>query len=318
MNKKRNELNILYLVNRKTFLTKMSRVRFHGCKALAKICNFKYWGIGWKDYDKELSVQKNLDKLNQQFDIVFAYKPLELNKFKDIKFPKGIRYNEMYEINKTLAEIKRSGAQFVVCHHKNDYLDYLKMKIPNVHLVYVGHCAEKTIFKNYHLPYKYDILIAGRIKDHYPLRNKFIRLLPELKKKYNCYQYPHPGYDHPDSHTDKYLIEMASAINQSKIILTDTGKPRSRYGKYIEIPMCGTSAICGDLPDDDADDYSYVINVSVNMSDQQIIDTISYYLDNETERQKKINLGIEFSKNYTQEHYAQRLLTEIHKFLSLC
>ena len=59
---------------------------------------------------------------------------------------------------------------------------------------------------------------------------------------------------------------MASAINNSKITLTDTGIPRSRYGKYIEFPMCGTSAICGDLPEDDADDYSFVINVNNNMN----------------------------------------------------
>ena len=31
------------------------------------------------------------------------------------------------------------------------------------------------------------------------------------------------------------LIDMANVINQSKIVLTDTGLPRSRYGKYIEI-----------------------------------------------------------------------------------
>lgn len=315
MNNTNKNLNILYLVNRKTYLTKMSRVRFHGCNALSKLSNFKYWGVGWENYNQVLTVQENLDNLNENFDIVFAYKPLELKDFKDIKYPKGIRYNEMFDIKWTLKEIKESGAQFVVCHHENDYQDYLKMNIPNIHLIYVGHCAEKTIFKNYHLPYKYDILVAGRVAKRYPLRQRFLTVLSELQKKYNCYQYPHPGYDHPDSHTDRYLIEMAKAINQSKIVLTDTGIPRSRYGKYIEIPMCGTSAICGDLPNDDADDYGYVINVSVEMSDQEMIDTISYYLDNESERQKKISEGIQFASNYTQEHYAERLLKEINKFL---
>lgn len=315
MNNTNKNLNILYFVDRKTYLTKMSRVRFHGCNALSKLCDFKYWGVGWENYNQELTVQENLDNLNENFDIVFAYKPLELKNFKDIKYPKGIRYNEMFDIKWTLKEIKDSGSQFVVCHHENDYQDYLKMNIPNIHLVYVGHGAEKTIFKNYHLPYKYDILVAGRVAKRYPLRQRFLTILPELQKKYNCYQYPHPGYDHPDSHTDRYLIEMAKAINQSKIVLTDTGIPRSRYGKYIEIPMCGTSAICGDLPNDDADDYGYVINVSFEMSDQEIIDTISYYLDNESERQKKVSEGIQFASNYTQEHYAERLLKEINKFL---
>ena len=102
-----------------------------------------------------------------------------------------------------------------------------------------------------------------------------------LKKKYKCHQHPHPGYDLKDAHTDRYLKEMAIAINKARITLTDTGLPRSRYGKYIEIPMCGTSAICGDLPDDKADDYSYVIEVTNSMTAQEIFNKICYYLDNE-------------------------------------
>ena len=51
------------------------------------------------------------------------------------------------------------------------------------------------------------------------------------------------------------------------------------------------------------------------MTDQQIIDKISYYLDNEEERLKKVNKGIQFSNNYTQVHYAERLLHEIEEFL---
>ena len=109
---------------------------------------------------------------------------------------------------------------------------------------------------------------------------------------------------------------MACAINKSRITLTDTGIPRSRYGKYIEIPMCGTSALCGDLPDDNADDYSFVIEVNNNMSDQQIIDKISYYLENEDKRLQKVEEGKIFASNYTQKHYAKRLLEKIESFLA--
>ena len=50
---------------------------------------------------------------------------------------------------------------------------YKKMNIPNVKFVYVGHCAEKTIFKNYNrIPKEYDILISRLLYGsyHYPLR----------------------------------------------------------------------------------------------------------------------------------------------------
>ena len=309
-------MKILFLVNKQTYHTKMSRVRFHGIGALEKIATVKYWGLNWENYNPKLTVQQNLDNMQDKFDICIAYKPLELKNFKDINIPKCIRYNEMYNINWTLKEIKESGSQLVICHHLNDCEQYQKMNIPNVKFVYIGHCAEKTIFKNYNTPKEYDVLIAGCISSHYPLRNKFLRLLPQLKKKYKCHQHPHPGYDLNDAHTDRYLKEMAIAINKARITLTDTGLPRSRYGKYIEIPMCGTSAICGDLPDDKADDYSYVIEVTNSMTAQEIFDKISYYLDNEDKRLEKVQKGIEFASNYTQEHYAERLMKEIKLFLN--
>ena len=309
-------MKILFLVNKNTYDIKMSRVRFHGIRALEKLADVKYWGLNWANYDANITLQENLDNMQDKFDICIAYKPLELKNFKDINIPKCIRYNEMYNIEWTLKEIKESGSQLVICHHLNDCEQYQKMNIPNIKFVYVGHCAEKSIFKNYNLKKEHDILIAGCISSHYPLRNKFLRLLPYLKQNYKCHQHPHPGYDLTDAHTDRYLKEMAVAINKARITLTDTGLPRSRYGKYIEIPMCGTSAICGDLPDDKADDYSYVIEVTNSMTAQEIFDKISYYLDNEDKRLEKVKKGIEFASNYTQEHYAERLLKEINEFLN--
>lgn len=308
-------MKVLYLVSKRTYILKMSRVRFHGIKALSKLCDVHYSGIGWEDYNNDLTVQENIDNINLNFDLVIVYKPLEYKEFKNIKITKCIRYNEMYDINWTLKEIKDSGSQLVICHHLNDCEQYKKMNIPNVKFVYIGHCSEKTIFKNLNLKPEYDIMIAGCISPHYPLRNRFIRLLPQLKQKYKCYIHPHPGYDLQDAYTDRYLKEMAKSINKSRITLTDTGKPRSRYGKYIEIPMCGSSAICGDLPDDNADDYSYIIEVNNNMTDMEIINKISYYLDNEDKRLEKVVKGVKFAQNYTQEHYAERLLKEINVFL---
>ena len=309
-------MKVLFLVNKDTYMNKMSRVRFHGIEALSKFIELRMWGLNWDNYNSNWTVQQNLDNMQEKFDIVIAYKPLELKNFKDIKPIKCIRYNEMYDVEWTLKEIRESGSQLVICHHLNDCEQYQKMNIPNVKFVYIGHCAEKTIFKNYNMDYKYDITIAGCISPHYPLRNRFLRVMPILQTKYKCHIHPHPGYDLRDAHTNRYLIEMAKVVNQSKIVLTDTGKPRSRYGKYIEIPMCGKAAVCGDIPDDNADDYSYVIEVNVNMSDKDILDRISYYLINEDARMEKVKKGIEFSKNYTQEHYAERLLKEIKEFIN--
>ena len=310
-------MKILYLVNKKTYDTKMSRVRFHGIRALEKIASVRYWGLNWPNYNENLTVQKNLDNIQDKFDLCIVYKPLELKNFKDINIPKCIRYNEMWNVEWTLKEIKESGSDLVICHHFNDYKKYSNMNLLNVKFVYIGHGAEKSIFKNLQLKKKYDILLAGAISSyHYPLRSMFLKLLPYFKKKYEVHIHKHPGYDLNDAHTDRYLKDYANKINQSRIVLACCSKWGYRLGKYIEIPMCGTSAICGDLPNDKADDYSYVIEITNSMKAQEIFNKISYYLDNEDKRLEKVQKGIEFSKNYTQEHYAEKLLKEINDFLN--
>ena len=148
-----------------------------------------------------------------------------------------------------IKEIKESGSQLVICHHLNDCEKYQQMNIPNVKFVYIGHSAEETIFKDYKLDYEYDILFGGDMGPAYPLRYRYKNIINILKNRgYKCFHMKHPGYNHTDSFTNKYLIEYAKNINKSKIALACTSKWKYRLGKYIEIPMCGKAALCGDLP----------------------------------------------------------------------
>jgi spore maturation protein CgeB len=47
------------------------------------------------------------------------------------------------------------------------------------------------------------------------------------------------------------------------------------------------------------------------MTDNEIIDKITYYLENEDKRLEKVERGLQFSKKYTQEEYAKRLFKEL-------
>ena len=53
-------MKILFLCNYKIYLTKMSRVRFHGIKALSKLVEVKYWGLNWAGYNSTLTVHQML------------------------------------------------------------------------------------------------------------------------------------------------------------------------------------------------------------------------------------------------------------------
>ena len=47
----------------------------------------------------------------------------------------------------------------------------------------------------------------------------------------------------------------------------------------------------------------------------EIIEVLNRYLLDENLRKQKEKIGLEWSKNYTQEHYAKRLLKNIYDFL---
>jgi hypothetical protein len=319
--------HVLYLVNHKTYKSKMSRVRFHGIHALSKVSKLTYSGIGWNNYDSKLTVQQNIDKMGIKFDLVIAYKPLELLKFKNIKPLKCIRYNEMYNFVETLSEIEKSNADIVICHHENDmktyksyYSNYHGQKNKTVEFYHIPHCTEKTIFKDYKQHKDIDILLAGKVggknslkEQHYPLRLRFQELIPELSKKFKVHQYQHVGYNVTNADENHTQIEFAKMLNRAKICLTCSGLPKSRFGKYIEIPSCN-SVVAGDIPDQDQDDFKqFVIEINLNMSNQEIIDKISYYLNNQSEFKKIQEQGYKWSQLYSQEWYATELITILNR-----
>lgn len=311
-------MRILYLCNKEYYLYKMSRVRFHSMQAIGKISEVIWWGIGWDNYNNEKTVQENINNLDKKPDIIVSYKPLEMKNFKEVSIPKCLRYNEMFDKEWTIKEITESGANLVICHHKNEmpfYQEYFGNKVKFYH---IPHSAETTIFKDYNLPKTTDILLVGMIHEKYPLRQKIQKLLSKDKKlkKYNSNIFQHPGYNRGDANSDVYAIEFAKAINSSKITVTCSMVYRNRLAKYVEIPMCA-SVLAADLPAQDQEDFKqFIIEINTKMKNKQIVEKLIYYLENDEERQKLIHKGLEWCKNYTQEKYAEKFIETVNTFLS--
>ena len=81
--------------------------------------------------------------------------------------------------------------------------------------------------------------------------------------------------------------------------------------------MCA-SALVADLPDEEHDFFKqFMIVVDMSMTDDEIVEKISYYLENDQEREKLIQKGLELNKEYTQEKYAERFLNSVEKYMEL-
>jgi len=313
--------SILYLCDKYFYEQKMSRVRFHSMEAISEVINTTWWGPNWEGWE-DGGVLKNIENLITKPDLIVVYKPLEMGKdWKNIDIPICLRYNETYDQDWTKKEILESNASIVIFHHENDLFgnidDYRKM-IPSVRFEYIPHSAEKSIFKEYQEVKKdWDVLLVGalgytsKVGQHYPIRDRMASILHKFPKKYKVNRYSRPPGRSVEAYKNASAIEFAKVINSTKICITDSGAPKSRFGKYVEIPMCGT-VIAGDIPNDDIKNFkNFVIEINNDMSDEEIISKIVNYLESPKKLNDIKNIGLSWSSNYTQEKYAKRFIEAI-------
>ena len=318
-------MKIAFLCDKEHFLKKMSRVRFHSMQAIEKMLtkkNFLWTGPNWESFDNKKTVDENLDDINFTPDLIVGYKPLDIAGFADSKFLKCLRYNEMYDQEWTSKEINQSAADIVICHHKNDYEEWKDFKLNKpVKFINIPHCADRSIFKDYKLPKTHDILLVGAIHvtsklgKHYPLREKMLDILREMSDDYKVGVYQHPGYVLGDAHENRYAVDFAKAINSAKICVTCSGAPKSRFGKYVEIPACRT-AIAADIPHEEQETFKkFVIEINVEDDNKTIIEKLKRYLDNPEELEKVSYRGWMLMQKYTQEWYASVFINNISKII---
>jgi hypothetical protein len=124
----------------------------------------------------------------------------------------------------------------------------------------------------------------------------------------------HPGGDLKNI-KGPILEDYARLINRSKISLTCSSKYRYRLSKYVEIPMCG-SLMAGDLPNEDKDFFKeFMLVLDDRESNEEIAKKIVEYVEDDEKRDFLIKKGLDASKNYTQENYADRFISAANDFL---
>lgn len=304
-------MRILYLVSKEIYDTKMSRVRFHAIDAIGKLTTLKYDGPGWPGYK---GIKPTCDSFKP--DLIISYLLPDNPKDKGITTPLCVIFNEMGNPKGSPSTVHGTKPDVLIYHYAND-MKLWKGKTGNATLINLPQCAEKTIFKDYGLPKKYDVSLVGRSSRIYPFRDRLNRIAKRhLSKKWKYYGRPHPGYRKTNASNNTELIKYAKIINESKITLTCTSKYKYALGKYVEIPMCN-SVLAGDIPDERQDFFkSFMLELNPKDSDGVIINKIDFLLRNKSELKRRSKKGMdEMLANYTHEHYAKRFLSKIDTYL---
>lgn len=303
---------LLYVINFKYYLFKMSRIRIWIIKSFYKLHNISLFitGLHWYNYNNSKTLLENINSMGITPDYIIWYKPLEYD-CSGIHCCKCIIYNEMWDVSYTTNEILKSNSNIIICHHLKDY-DFYKghlKQYSNIKCLYIPHHSNPRIFYNMNYTRHIDILISGITTDqHYPLKSRLVTIIQKYKnsilKNYTIYHHIHPGYQDTIAFDDNNQKTYNKLINQSKICICCSSKYKYRLAKYIEIPMSG-GIICGDIPYKDNETFSkFIIEVNMNMSDLQIAQLLHNHLSNQALLKKKQTLGETWAKQYTLDKYA--------------
>jgi hypothetical protein len=325
-------MNLLFLVSKHEFETKMSRVRFEEVEALkvaSPVVNVHTSGPGWPDWPEGQTpvgyvTQRCLDykdNLSEKPHVVLSYGVTGLT---GSPLPVAMIFHETYNWKKTLSLIRETGATLVIFTYVNDVATYQEVladyAVVNGHppaprrpeIVHIPHGADGAIYRDYGLPKDIDVLVAGNLaREFYPFRARLANLaLREVKKRgYRVVTLPHPGFTIPIREGTAIGVEYARWLNRSKLVVSCSSRQKYAFCKLVEIPLCWALPV-SDLPAERQGFFRQtMLNVEMWESDRQILGKIEDVLDDEGLRVKLTTIAHDkVAQRLTLAHWAERFI----------
>ncbi|CAF2816220.1 unnamed protein product [Rotaria sp. Silwood2] len=180
-------------------------------------------------------------------------------------------------------------------------------------IAHIPICAEPAVFYppvalNSDKPPVRDIdflVVGARDNLIYPLRIRLGQMVKNGLIK-NSYLHKHPGYfveNRSVEQSESQVHDYAALLRRAKIVVVDSSRYRYAINKYSEVALSGC-LIVGDIPFEREEEFRrYVVQISMNMTDGEILSIIEYWIKNEHEREEKAALGQKIVLNsYTWDH----------------
>lgn len=318
-------MNILFLVSRSYYEQKMSRCRFHQLDAVGRHpgVSVQMWGNGFVNYDSDAPLSANIRRMFgiTAFDLVHVYKPGEHKDVARCPLPKSIDYNEAWDQKAVLKEVLQNDLRLLIFHHENDWQNWSgePRLATGRTLLHIPHAAERSIFAPAALPWAertVPIVLTGRLNPHfYPLRSRCAALIQAGRLPGEVRS--HPGYHATNAvGTAQQFVDYAKHLGRSRLALTLGITYRYALAKYPEAAMAGCLLI-GDVPEELTPTLGrYMVRLEPDMSDDQIVDTVAWWLQNDSAAQERAAESYKLSlKAFTMEHYAERFVQVARDFL---
>ena len=298
----------------------MSAGRRHYADALDRQpgVSVKVWGPGWPGFDSGLSLAQCIIESGYNADALWLYKPEDIKGLRECEIPKFCCYNECWPHipGKALEEVNSYGADLVIHHHENDASCFDGF---NGKVCHIPHGADKETFwcdtplseRTVH-----SILTGVQSPEIYPLRARYANLA--RSGTIPCVIRNHPGYRLKGlQNCDKQTNQYAYSLKSCKISLCCTSKYRYLLAKIVESMLAGCLVVTDAADDSEFEKIRpFVIEVSHEMSDRELANTINTAIESGSYGQELAEKGRQYAeKHLTTDVYAERLVREIQSIL---
>lgn len=332
-------MNVLFLVPKVTYDTKMARERFAWMRFVQEQVaphGVHTTGPGWPDWQDALSPVDNLkfylaERQNDreaQPHLVVTY---QVDDLKGSPVPVCVILQEAYNRPKTLALLRATDPKLVIFTYANEMEQY-REDLAGRLVEHIPHSADESVFTMQEAidPDEIPLIAAGAYKAHdvlivgnmnqtiYPFRNRLARLAWRTLRKrgYRVAWLPHPGYTLPAKGGAKVGPEFAKALQRSKLVVTCTSRFRYALSKLAEIPLCGALPV-SDLPAERQKFFSQtMLNVEPWMLDREIQQAMEDVLDDPDDWARRAKLAHDkIEARLTMKFWAERFIYIGRRFL---
>jgi hypothetical protein len=332
-------MNLLHLVPKGIYDTKMSRVRFEEVAELPKAnppMQVQTTGPGWPDWPDGIEPVEYIKGFNaaQKGDkeaMLHAVLSYEVTGLAQCPIPAFTIFHETYNFPKTMTKIHDVGAHYVIFTYANDLPLYGPILERNGYeLAYIPHSATQSIYNTTAAVSGagkgIDVLIVGNLAEQfYPFRYRLSRLAKReiAKRGYTVVHLPHPGFTSRTA--AEHLPERpgtfsgpgyADWLRQAKLVVTCCSRQKYAFCKLVEIPLCGALPL-SDLPNERQGFFQQtVLNVEPWMTDREILYKVEEVLDEDDLRQRLTTVAHDkVAARLEMRHWAERFIYLVRRAL---
>lgn len=323
----RGPLRVLIVAHLDRLASRLDRNQYYRYAALARQPGVTLFGPGIPGYRPEMSIAEAVsfacegaepDVILHGLDVKESGVPLvsglsETNAVTAIELQDSWAVPELQA--KFISEQQFDLALIIVRHH----IPFYRERCPRTEFLWTPHAVNTSLFHDYGLPKRYDVLLYGAMHEHtYPLRARLAAILSS--SALNVRWIKHPGYYPYEKGHDQDVItgsDLSREINQAWITVATSSIYRCVMMKYYET-AASNSLIAGDMPDEGREIFgNNFLKLSSEQSDRELLRAVTDCLADKPQLKVLAKAAHEcVMRDFNTDAFAVRLLGQFQEFVS--